>query len=407
MAIDIAGQLQDLLMRILGSDSAAASVAADTSAAVASYGLADVGETMTVADFQAQLAAACGELEAQLPAEVHAALVAYTEGNGAALSPPAGATSGVGGSSGGGALPHPAAASTALTQTVLQEQLQYVTYVTHENNPTIINDIYQDYSSRTDIDNSINLDLEGDLEGDIDIDSTNVNATGDGAVAAGDDVENAVTGDGSVLVDGDNFGDVTTGDGNVLNDGVIEGGVATGAGAVATGQDSNAVVGDGNTAVQADGNIEDTSVISGDVGGDAVSIGDVDDASLAFGDGAQSSNISDVDNTGNIGQTTGDGVTNVDTTDTATAQGGGDAFGDIDDAAVQTGGGGDTTNVSDIEDFDGGAVAGGGGDATGSDINDAFNDNEAPVAVEQGAGDQDAEQSLVDEGGDPMEGMEP
>ena len=397
MAVDAQGAMHDLIMKILGRHDVAQSVAADTGAAVNAAGLGDVQATMTVADFQAQVAVVCDELSDDISAEVHAALSAYSAGNPAPLAAP---TSAGGGGTGAvaPALPQPAAASAPLTAQTISTELQYVTYVTYEGDETIINEIIN--QEITQIDNSVNLELEvdGDFEGDI------VTATG-GGVAAGDDVENAVTGDGSVLVDGDANAPIVTGDGAVLNQGTIEGGVATGAGAVATGQDSQNVIGDDNTTVQAGGNVEDVSQISGDVGGDAVSIGDFDDGSLAFGDGAQATNISDIDSQGgdvNIGQTVGDGVTNVDTSDTATAQGGGSAFAEIDDAAIGTGSG-DVGNISDLDD---GSAASLDGDATGSDINDAFNDNEGPVTVEQGAGDQEVELAVEEAPADPAEGVE-
>jgi hypothetical protein len=399
MAIDIQGAMHDLIMSILGGRDTAESVAADTSAAVHAAGLAELEPTMTVADFQAQVAAVCEELEGQLSAEVHAALSAYAEGNGGQLSPPSGAvgSSGGGGSTGGGGgVPAPAAPSAPLTQTVLQEQLQYVTYVTYEGDESIVNEIYEDYS--TNIDNSVDVDLDvdGDFDGDLDIETTNVNATGDGAIAAGDDIDNAATG-GGVVVDGDNYGGIATGDGAVATgedsdlSGAVNTGEFTGVQAGENAQVENVVVGDGNTAVQADGDVNDVSVVSGDVGGDVVSIGDFDDGSLAFGDGAQASNVSDIDAESgdvNVGQTTGDGITQVDTSDTAAAQGG-NAIGDVDDAAVNMGAG-DVTNISDLDD---GSAASADGDATGSDINDAFNENQAPVNVEQGAGDQEIEQA--------------
>jgi hypothetical protein len=407
MAIDIQGAMHDLLMSILGGRDTAEPVVADTSAAVHAAGLAEVEASMTVADFQAEVAAVCEELEGQLSAEVHSALSAYAEGAGAPLTPPSGAV----GSSGGGSapsVPAPAAPSAPLTTAVLQEQIQYVSYVTYEGDETLINEIYEDYS--TNIDNRVDVDLEveGDFEGDLDIETTNVNATGDGAIAAGDDIDNAATG-GGVVVDGDNYGGSAPGGGAVASGedsdltGAVNTGEFTGVQAGENAQVENVVVGDGNTAVQADGDINDTSVVSGDVGGDVVSIGDFDDGSLAFGDGAQASNVSDIDTSGdvNVGQTTGDGITQVDTDDTAAAQGG-SAFGDVDDAAVGLGEG-DVTNISDLDD---GSAASADGNATGSDINDAFNENQAPVNVEQGAGDQEIEQTIEEPPVDDLEGLE-
>jgi hypothetical protein len=105
------------------------------------------------------------------------------------------------------------------------------------------------------IDNSVNQQIDtggGDFDQDIDIDS--VVASGDGSVAAGDDIEdsNIVTGDGNTVGDGN-----VTGDGNVVGD------------------DNEAVIGDGNTSSFGDGDA--TSVeVGGDLSADdgsAISIG--------------------------------------------------------------------------------------------------------------------------------------
>jgi hypothetical protein len=115
------------------------------------------------------------------------------------------------------------------------------------------------------VDNSVNQQIDtggGDFDQDIDIDSTV--ASGDGSVAAGDDIEDSeiVTGDDNVVGDGN-----VTGDGNVVGD------------------DNEAVIGDDNTTGFGDGDA--TSVdVDGDVRVD-------DGGSLAVG------GDSTVDNTDN------------------------------------------------------------------------------------------------------------
>jgi hypothetical protein len=103
------------------------------------------------------------------------------------------------------------------------------------------------------VDNSINQQIDtggGDFDQDIDIDSTV--ASGDGAVAAGDDIED------SQVVTGD---DNTVGDGNVNGDGNI------------TGDDNEAVIGDGNTSSFGDGDASSTE-FDGDVSiGDGAALG--------------------------------------------------------------------------------------------------------------------------------------
>jgi hypothetical protein len=117
----------------------------------------------------------------------------------------------------------------------------------------------------TTVDNSVNQQIDtggGDFDQDIDIDSTV--ASGDGSVAAGEDIE------GSTVVSGD---DNTVGDGNVNGDGNI------------VGDDNQAVVGDGNTTSFGDGDAT-SAEINGDVSLD-------DGASFAIG------GSSSVDNTDN------------------------------------------------------------------------------------------------------------
>jgi hypothetical protein len=96
----------------------------------------------------------------------------------------------------------------------------------------------------TNIDNSVNQQIDtggGDFDQDIDIDSTV--ASGDGAVAAGDDIEdsNVVSGDGN-----------TVGDGNIDGDGNV------------TGDGNSTVNGDGNTTSFGDGDAT-SAEINGDV----------------------------------------------------------------------------------------------------------------------------------------------
>jgi hypothetical protein len=105
------------------------------------------------------------------------------------------------------------------------------------------------------VDNSINQQIDtdgGDFDQDIDVDSTV--ASGDGAVAAGDDIEDSeiVTGDDNVVGD-----DNVTGDGNVVGD------------------DNEAVIGDDNTTSFGEGDATSTD-IDGDVSvddGSALAVG--------------------------------------------------------------------------------------------------------------------------------------
>jgi hypothetical protein len=109
-------------------------------------------------------------------------------------------------------------------------------------NTYVTNNYVDDRDTITD--NSINQQIDtggGDFDQDIDIDSTV--ASGDGAVAAGDDIEDSeiVTGDDNVVGD-----DNVTGDGNITGDG------------------NEAVIGDENTTSFGDGDASSTE-IDGDV----------------------------------------------------------------------------------------------------------------------------------------------
>jgi len=142
--------------------------------------------------------------------------------------------------------------------------------------------IYNNYITNegdTITDNSINQQIDtggGDFDQNIDIDSTV--ASGDGAVAAGDDIEDST---------------ITTGNDNIVGDNNIEGDGNTSI----SGDGNSAVVGNGNTTGFGDGDVSSTE-IDGDVS--------VDDGS-SFAIGGSSSvdnsnyedNDTDIDNSDN------------------------------------------------------------------------------------------------------------
>ncbi|TWF77645.1 hypothetical protein FHX44_113558 [Pseudonocardia hierapolitana] len=105
--------------------------------------------------------------------------------------------------------------------------------------------IYNNYITNegdTITDNSINQQIDtggGDFEQDIDVDSTV--ASGDGAVAAGDDIEDST---------------ITTGNDNIVGDNNIEGDGNTSI----SGDGNSAVVGDGNTTGFGDGDVSSTEI---------------------------------------------------------------------------------------------------------------------------------------------------
>jgi hypothetical protein len=325
MAVDVYASLKELIQQILGDRDAALQFASDPDGTLAAQGITD-GDLSQV-DMR-QLVSDCAS-EADLPDGARQVLQSYSSGGSApshypVSPPPAGAPQG--------------------THEVVQH-LNYVTYATYEGDETITQQLinYEDYS--TNIDNSVEVDVDGDVHGDFDFENTNVNATGDGAVAAGRDVENAATGDGAQVIDGDNHGLANTGDGAVQAGGNISAPVNTGefTGVQSTGPVENTVVGDHNQSAQVSGN--------------------ADASTFNFGDG-------DVTN---VGQST------------------------VQDSALATGGG-DATNVSNNDLYEGAALSTGEGDATGN-----FEENyeetyveayDSNVATEQGPGNLDQQAEL-------------
>jgi hypothetical protein len=328
MAVDVYDSLKALVDKIMGGDrDAALQYAGDPYGTLAEQGITDgdLGQTDMY-----QLVSDCASGH-DLPTGAQQAFQGYSSGAPAPAHyqvPP----------------PPPYDPGHQSVQDVVQH-LNYVTYATYEGDDTItqqlINQEIYDYS--TNIDNSVDVDVDGEVHGDLDVDTTNVNATGDGAVAAGDDVENAATGDGSQVIDGDNFGQANTGDGAVLAGGDIEAPVNTGV----------------FTGVQADGDVENTVV--GDDNQSAQVSGEADNSVFNFGDG-------DVTNFGDA---------------------------DIEDSAVSVGGG-DANNVSDnfLEE---GAAAAAGGDAEGNFEETDVEAFDSIVATEQGPGDLEQEENELEQ----------
>jgi len=248
------------------------------------------------------------------PAEARTALQSYTSGGGG----------------GGGQYTPPAHAVTSGPQSMEQvvQHLTYVTQVTNDND--IINEI---------VDQSTNIEVGDDFDGNIDVDSNNAFADGDGAVAVGeaDDV-NAATGDQSQAVQ-----DSTIGTNQVNSDG-----------SVAAGGDIDAPVVLGpNTGIVADGDVED---------------------SIVGNNNSQQANDVDVDGDN-------DGVINF----------GGGPVTNINDSEIDDANIGSGTNVSDNELDDGSAIGTGAGDVTGSNEETDIDAEDSVVSTEQGAGDQETD----------------
>lgn len=321
MAIDAYAALKEFIAKLLGDRDTAAEYAQDPDGVLAAHGLTDAD--LSGVDIRQVVADAASEVP--LADGTRSALQNYSSGGPAPSGYPS----------------VPAAQSAHPQPAELVQHLNYVTYATYEGDEHITQQLinYQDYS--TTIDNSVDVEVDGDFHGDLEIETTNVNATGDGAVAAGDDVENAATGDGSQIIDGDNVGQANTGDGAVQAFGDIEAPVNTGVntGVIADGDVTNAVVGDDNQVANVDG--------------------EADNSVFNFGDG-------DVTNFGEA---------------------------EFDDTAVAVGGG-DANNVSDNH-LEGGAAAAAGGDAEGY-YEETFEETDVEayssvVSTEQGPGDQEVE----------------
>jgi hypothetical protein len=173
-----------------------------------------------------------------------------------------------------------------------QEAVQYL-------NNYVTNNFIDDRDTITD--NSINQQIDtdgGDFDQDIDVDS--VVASGDGAVAAGEDIEDStiVTGDDNQVGDGN-----VRGDGNIVgddNDGNL---VGDGDGNV-VGDDNNAVTGDGNTTGFGSGDVTDVDV-DGDLSADdgsSIAIGgnsSVDNSDNSTNDSFNDSSDNSVNDSGN------------------------------------------------------------------------------------------------------------
>ena len=128
------------------------------------------------------------------------------------------------------------------------------------------------------VDNSTNQQIDthgGDFDQDIDVDS--VVASGDGAVAAGGDIED------SNIVSGD---DNQVGDGNVRGDNNV------------VGDDNNVVSGDNNTTAFGDGDANNASFEDVEVGGGgAISVGGDADGSYSADDSFNETETTTTDNT--------------------------------------------------------------------------------------------------------------
>ncbi|HEX6338522.1 MAG TPA: hypothetical protein VFZ85_16305 [Jiangellaceae bacterium] len=307
MAVDVAQAIKDLIQRILGDRDTALQYAEDPEGTLAAQGITD-GDLSGVDMFQ---------------------LVGETCGSVPGLQNYGPSYSSGGGGGGGGATHAPPPSATGHSVEQVMQHLNYVTYVAYEGDETITNII--DQSTNIDQSQNVDVDVAGDLTGDITVDSndTNVNATGEGAAAAADG--SAVSGDGSAA---SQTGPAVVGDDNLVNTGVN-------LGQQQTGDNSNQGIALGGDVVQNSG--EFTGQQAGD---------NANATGSAFGEGAEATNLQNVTtgpggaiNTGDGGDATGNFVYAEDDAVVQTEQGPGDATQDVDqltgiDVDLDAGGGG-------------------------------------------------------------------
>ncbi|HEX6234893.1 MAG TPA: hypothetical protein VFZ63_17315 [Jiangellaceae bacterium] len=290
MAVDVAQAIKELIQRILGDRDTALQYAEDPEGTLAAQGITD-GDLSSVDMFQL-----VGETCGHVPGLQNYG-PSYSSGGG-----------------GGGATHAPPPSATGHSVEQVMQHLNYVTYVAYEGDETITNII--DQSTNIDQSQNVNVDVDGNLTGDITVDSndTNVNATGEGAAAAAGG--SAVSGDGSAA---SQTGPAVVGDDNLINTGVNLGQQNTGDGAaqgIALGGDV----------------VQNTGEFTGQQTGDnANAVGS------AFGEGAEATNLQNVTtgpggaiNTGDGGDATGNFVYAQDDAVVQTEQGAGDANQNVD-----------------------------------------------------------------------------
>ncbi len=278
MAVDVAQAIKELIQRILGDRDTALQYVQDPEGTLAAQGITD--HDLSGVDMFQLVGETCGN-------------VPGLQNYGSSY------TSGGGGGGGGGTQPPPPSAAGHSVEQVMQH-LNYVTYVAYEGDETITNII--DQSTNIDQSQNVDVDVAGNLTGDITVDShdTNVNATGDGAAAAAGGP--AVSGDENLVNTGVNLGQQNTGD--------------NAAQGIALGGDV----------------VQNTGEFTGQQAGDNANA-----AGSAFGAGAEATNLQNVTtgpggaiNTGDGGEATGNFVHAEDDAVVQTEQGPGDANQNVD-----------------------------------------------------------------------------
>jgi hypothetical protein len=304
MPVDVSHLLVQLIGKILTNPATAFQFASDGNGTLAAQGITE-GD-LSGLDMPGLVEQACQTYD--VPADARYALQGYTSGSPSYSGP----------------VSPPASSYTSGPQSMEQvvQHLNYVTYAAYEGDTNI---------QQTILDQSTDINVGDDFEGDIDV--HNAAATGDGAVAgSGDGDVTAATGDGSQAIN-----DSTIGQNQNNSPGAVQVGedayapIVTGdnTGVIADDSNVDAVIGDHNQTVQTDGPVDDSVFNFGE--GDVQQVNDSTVTHSAIG-GDDATNVSGNAMTGSA-VSTGDGdaegnfeTTNVQAHDSivATEQGDGD-----------------------------------------------------------------------------------
>lgn len=196
--------LRSIVQRIIGDPAEAQAYSQNPAEYLAAHGVADHDlSDVDIRPLIVEAAASCG-----LPETTMAKVDAYGKGESPAPGyvgdSPAPATSPAPGGQASpvappAVAPPPPASPAGMTPLQSVEQhINYVTYVTHESNTSIVQNLI-DNSTTIDNSSNVSVDVGGNVYGDIDLTNevANVNATGDGAVAVGDDLKDSNINTGS------------------------------------------------------------------------------------------------------------------------------------------------------------------------------------------------------------------
>ncbi|MEZ5375991.1 MAG: hypothetical protein R2733_05705 [Acidimicrobiales bacterium] len=277
--------LESIMHKVLGNETEAIMYSEDPHAYLVDHGVNDYD--LSSVDLGDTVAGVANELN--FSPQVTQTLVEMPAP--APMAVPAGASA----PGGASAAPTSHHAAPAPTMETIEHTLNTYVAQVYETNEYISQNLAEVDNAR-----HFDLDVEGEVHGDLELTDESVNvsalgdhsaaaggdqtgvATGDAAVAAGDDIKNSniATGEDSVAFDGANNGVVNTG----MNSGILADGDANGA-VVGDHNTVNNVHGYGNTI--GDGNVDSDIDVWGDavIGDGNQTIQNSDDVNAAFGSG--------------------------------------------------------------------------------------------------------------------------